>query len=172
MIRAALAVLVDVGVGDLPAPAARHDVHASHLRLVLDGTAVAGRIRLFHDDLQLGLRALARDSTLVLSREQPAKALFERYLAQHLKLEANGQRVVLHVAEAGSEQDAGGQLMMWYLVEGEANAPVTRLVMLQGVLFEAFDNQQNIVQLFRMPGEERRTLYFTAADPRDQVLTF
>jgi hypothetical protein len=151
---------------------AAHDLHASHTRLVLEGTTIAARVRLFHDDLELALRALARDSTLKLTGEAPAQALFQRYFAQQVKLEADGRPVALRVTDAGAEKDPQGQLVIWYVLEGEVPAPVRRLVVRQGLLFELYEDQQNIVQLLRMPGEERRTMYFIGTDPRDQAITF
>lgn len=167
-----LALLLALGPGDSRAPGAVHDIHASHLRLVLEDATVAGRIRLFHDDLQLALRVQARDSALTLTRERPAAELFQRYLAARLTLEVNGRAVPLTVTDAGAEQDPQGQLMMWYVVEGEAPGTATRVVLRQAVLCELFEDQQNIVQLLRMPGEERRTLYFAGTDPRAQALEF
>ncbi len=50
-----------------------HDVHISHTRLVLEGTAVAGRVRVFHDDLQIALRAEAGDSALLVTGDRPGR---------------------------------------------------------------------------------------------------
>lgn len=158
------------------APEARveagHDVHISHTRLVLEGTAVAGRVRVFHDDLQAALRAAAGDSTLRVTAENRADSLFERYLATAVRLEADGRPVRLRVTGSGTERDPTAQEVVWYVVEGDLVAPVSRLLLRQGLFFELYRDQQNIVQLLRMPGEERRTLYFSAQDPRDQALTF
>lgn len=158
--------------GLAPAGAATHDVHISHTRLVIEGTTVAGRVRVFHDDLQLALRTLAGDSTLVVSAEDRADRLFERYAATHLRLEADGRPVRLTVTASGTERDPSAQEVVWYVVEGRVERPVSRLVLRQGLFFDLYRDQQNIVQLLRMPGEERRTLYFAALDPRDQVVEF
>jgi len=154
------------------APAALHDVHISHTRLVIEGSTIAGRVRVFHDDLQLALRALAGDSTLLVTGADRADRLFERYFGAHVRLEADGQPIRLTVTASGAERDPSAQEVVWYLMEGTVERPVSRLVLRQGLFFDMYRDQQNIVQLLRMPGEERRTLYFSAQDPREQVLTF
>ena len=155
-----------------PGPAVLHDVHISHTRMVIEGTTIACRVRVFHDDLQAALRVEGRDSTLKVSSEDRADRLFERYFGAHVRLESDGRPVRLSVSASGTEQDPASQQVVWYVLEGTLDRPVDRIVMQQGLFFELFRDQQNIVQLLRMPGEERRTLYFTALDPRDQTVQF
>lgn len=149
-----------------------HDVHISHTRMVIEGTTIACRVRVFHDDLQVALRVEGRDSTLKVSSDDRADRLFERYFGAHVRLQSDGQPVRLTVSASGTEQDPSSQQVVWYVLEGTLDRPVDRMVLQQGLFFELFRNQQNIVQLLRMPGEERRTLYFTALDPRDQAVQF
>lgn len=151
---------------------AAHDVHISHTRMVIEGLTVACRVRVFHDDLRAALRAAAGDSSLEVTAEDRAAAAFERYFRSHVKLESDGQPIRLTVTDSGVERDPSAQQVVWYVLEGEVERPVGRLVLQQGLFFELFRDQQNILQLLRMPGEERHTLYFSAQDPRDQVLTF
>lgn len=172
MIVPALAALLALGPGIPPGPGALHDIHASHTRLVIEGTSVACRVRVFHDDLQLALRALAQDSTLTVGAGHTADQLFQRYFAEHVKVEADGRPVSLRVTAAGLEVDAADQQVIWYVLEGELQAPLRRLVLRQGLFFELYEDQQNIVQLLKLPGEERRTLHFAGSDPRDQSLSF
>ena len=147
-----------------------HDLHVSHTRLVFDGRTVACRIRLFHDDLQLTLRAASGKPELRLTPSDRADSLFAGYFRTHLRLQGDANPVVLHVTASGMEPDAAAQQIVWYVLEGMVPAPVRQLQILNSVLFEAFPDQQNIVQLLRLPGEIRQTFYFTAADPREQKL--
>ncbi len=147
-----------------------HDLHVSHTRLVFDGRTVACRIRLFHDDLQLTLRAASGKPQLRLTPTDRADSLFTGYFRSHLRLVGDGNPVVLHVTASGMEPDAAAQQVVWYVVEGSVPAPVRQVVILNSVLFESFADQQNIVQLLRLPGETRQTFYFTASDPREQKL--
>jgi hypothetical protein len=61
---------------------------------------------------------------------------------------------------------------VWYVLEGALQQPAQRIVVLNGLLFEVFADQQNILQLLRLPQDQRRTLYFTASDPREQRIEF
>lgn len=160
-----------------PAPGTRyavalHDTHVSHTRLVIEGNTIALRVRLFHDDLTLALRAATRDSSLTLSEKSRADSVFGRYFADRVRLEVNGRAVKLRVTGSGVEQDAAAQEVVWYLLEGGLGEPASRIVVMDGLLFEAFHDQQNILQLLKLPEDTRRTFYFTAADPREQQLTF
>ena len=151
-------------------PAASHDTHASYLRLVVESRSVVLRVRLFHDDLQQALRVAAGQPELRLTAEAPAESLFATYFAKRVRLELDGSPVQLRVSGAGLEQDAAAQQVVWYILEGEVAAAPRRLVVLDGLLFETFDDQQNIVQILELPADQRRTLYFTSRDPRPQQL--
>lgn len=175
-----LGLLAVVGTWGMPAggPALRppwspaHDLHVSHTRLVFDGHTVVCRIRLFHDDLQLALRAASGKSELRLTPTDRADSLFTDYFRAHVRLLGDGSPVVLHVTASGMEPDAAAQQVVWYVLEGTVPAPVGRVALLNSALFESFGDQQNIVQLLRLPGETRQTFYFSASDPREQKLDF
>jgi hypothetical protein len=61
---------------------------------------------------------------------------------------------------------------VWYVLEGTLDRPAARFLLLNGLLFEVFRDQQSIVELLRMPQNSRRTLCYTAVDPRHQSLDF
>jgi hypothetical protein len=147
-----------------------HDLHVSHTRLVFDGRTVACRIRLFHDDLQLALRAASGKPQLRLTPTDRADSLFAGYFRSHVRLEGDGSPVLMHVTASGMEPDAAAQQVVWYVMEGTVSEPVVQVRLLNGLLFESFADQQNIVQLLSLPGETRQTFYFTASDPREQKL--
>lgn len=166
------------GVGD-PAPGLLrrgagsnrlHDTHVSVTRMVLEGTTLALRVRLFHDDLTRGLVRYSGKPDLKLTEGARADSLFGAYFAQAVKLEVDGRPVALRVTGSGMEQDEAAQQVVWYVLEGRLDRPAARVVLLNGLLFESFRDQQNIVQLLWLPGDNRRTLYFTATDPREQAI--
>jgi hypothetical protein len=140
--------------------------------MVLEGRTVALRVRLFHDDLQLALRAFTGRTDLQLTPADRADSSFAAYFAKVVRLEADGQAPALRVTGSAAEPDQVAGMVVWYVLEGEMAATPSRLTMLNGLLFEVFDDQQNIVQILRMPGEDRHTLYFTAGEPRAQDLRF
>ena len=152
------------------APVAVHDTHVSHTRMVLEGRTVALRVRLFHDDLERGLQRFAGDSTLRVTAAAPAESLFTAYAARTFVLEADGRRVPLAVTAAGLERDEAAQQVVWYVLEGTLAAPAGTVRLLDALLFEVFPDQQNILQLLRLPADRRQTLYFTARDPRPQTV--
>lgn len=158
----------------LPAsrPPAAHDLHLTHTRMVVEDRTIACRIRLFKDDLETALRQYAKRPDLALTDEDRADSLFQAYWVRNMKLEANGLAVALRVTSSGAETDPAAQEVIWYVLEGAAPARVGRLTLLNGLMFELFRDQQNIMQLLRLPGETRRTLYFAATDPREQRLEF
>lgn len=164
------ALLGLLGVISIWASPGRHDLHVSYSRLVLDGRTVACRIRLFHDDLQLALRAAGGRPDLRLTDTDRADSLFSGYFQSHVRMLGDGTPIALHVTASGMEPDAAAQQIVWYVLEGTVGDSVQRLTILNGVLFDAFADQQNIVQLLRLPGERRQTFYFTASDPREQRL--
>ena len=149
-----------------------HDLHVSHTRMVLEGRTVACRIRLFKDDLEKALRLYSGQDTLHLTEKARADSLFGAYFRQKVLLAANGSRVALTVSASGTEHDQAAQEVVWYQLEGESAASVSKLSLLNGLMFELFRDQQNIVQLLREPGDTHQTLYFVSTDPRVQTLSF
>jgi hypothetical protein len=140
--------------------------------MVVEGGTIACRIRLFKDDLEKALQRFAGKPGLHLTSEARADSLFAAYFGQTVTLELDGRRVSLKVSASGTERDPSSQDVVWYLLEGESGATVTRLGILNGMMFEMFRDQQNLIQLLREPGGIRKTLYFVATDPRQQVVSF
>ena len=66
----------------------------------------------------------------------------------------------------------GDQPVWWVLVQWKAVRPVTVLGLTAHVLFDTFDDQQNIVVVNRQPGDERRSLYFQTGDRTEQIIRF
>jgi hypothetical protein len=139
---------------------------------VLEGTTVALRIRVFHDDLTLALRQFGGRPDLEITPEARADSLFGAYFARVVRLEADGRPVSLRVSSSAMERDDAAQDVVWYVLEGTVLRPPTRLKILHALLFETYGDQQNIVQLLRLPEDQRRTLYFTAGDAREQVVVY
>lgn len=150
----------------------RHDVHVSLTRMVVEGTRVVCRIRLFKDDLEKALQRFGGNPDLRLSAQSRSDSLFGVYAGKTLAIEADGRRVALRVSASGTERDPSAQEVVWYVLEGESATPPKQLGLLQGVMFEMFRDQQNLVQLLREPGGVRKALYFVSSDPSPQTLTF
>ena len=141
-----------------------HNTHIAHTRLVLEGTTVVARVRMFRDDLEKALKhKIAPDSA---SRRSVAA-----YIGKHLGVSADGVPLVAEVVDGGGEMD-GDQAIWWVLVQWKAAKPVKALGLKVHVLFDTFDDQQNIVIVNRQPGDERRSLYFQPGDRTEQVVSF
>jgi len=149
-----------------------HDLHLTHTRMVVDGRTIALRIRLFKDDLEKALQHFGGRPDLHLTAEARADSLFGAYFDKAVTLAADGKPVSLRVSSSGTETDASSQDVVWYVLEGESGAAIAKLAILNGLMFELFRDQQNLIQLLREPGGIRKTLYFVATDAREQVVSF
>ncbi|MBA4072373.1 MAG: hypothetical protein C0497_11135 [Gemmatimonas sp.] len=144
--------------------AAPHDLHLSHTRMVIEGTVIVARVRMFRDDLEKAIkRPIADDAA--------SRTVVAAYLAQHFLLTADGARLTGEVLDSGSDVD-GDQKVWWVLVQWKTTKPVKTLGVRMHVMFETFSDQQNTVLVARQPGDERRGLYFQAGDRAEQVLKF
>lgn len=144
--------------------AAPHNTHISHTRVVLEGPVVLARVRMFRDDLE---KALGQKVA-----ETPAsQGVLARYLAPRLVVRAEGVPLVAEVLDAGPDLD-GDQPIWWVLVQWKAARPVTALGLRVHVLFDTFEDQQNLVVVNKQPGDDRRTLYFQGGDRTEQVVKF
>lgn len=149
-----------------------HDLHLTHTRMVIEGKTIACRIRLFKDDLEKALQLYAAQPGFHLTPEQRADSLFGAYFAKSVLLEADGKRLTLKVSASGTEKDPSSQDVIWYVLEGESPSSIARLGMLNGLMFEMFRDQQNLIQLLREPGGVRKTLYFVSTEPKAQTVSF
>lgn len=147
--------------------AAAHDVHVSHMRVVVEGRSVVAQVRLFHDDLEAALRTHARAPQLALSSAAGDSA-FARYFGEKVGITADGARLAARLVAARDERDAGGSPMRVYWVELPAARPVRALAIRDALLFERFRDQQNLAVVVRMPGARRTSLFFAAGDETPQ----
>ena len=160
---ATLLLLAGVGVS-------AHDTHVSSTRMVIEGSSVVCRIRMFRDDLEKALRTSPGQETLAITTDARADSLVQKYLNQVLQLTADGERLTGSVVGSGLETDDARQEVAWYIVEYPAAHPPARLVILNAILFESFRNQQNIMSVLKSPDDKRFSLYFIATDPEPQTL--
>lgn len=152
------------------APSALHDLHLTHARMVVEGKTVVCRVRVFRDDAEIALRGFTGRAEFKLTLEARADSLFGAYVAKHLVLRSDGSPISLRVTASGAEHDPSSQDVVWYVLEGEAPRPIDRLGVLNGLMFELYRDQQNLMQVLRLPANERKTLYFVSTDPREQTI--
>jgi hypothetical protein len=163
-----------------PGPAAvAHDLHIAYADMAIEGAVVAGRIRIFKDDLERALGPLVGADAVSLRPGAEADVLVLRYLREHLVVEvpagpgagAGGdaergnphQRpgTVLEPTLLRSGQDElDREPVWWVIVQYEATAPVASFRVRNTILFEVFDDQRNIMKFVRFPDETQKTFYF------------
>lgn len=148
-----------------------HDIHLTYSRVVLDGTSVVWRVRLFRDDLEKGLRRFARNSALDVNTAAGDSA-FGRYFNAVTPVKVDGKVVAARVLQSGKDMDEGEQEMRWYLLEFAVPPRYTTLALKVGLLFDEYSDQRNIVTILRMPEQTRHSLFFARGDTLEQTLRF
>lgn len=164
----AVAALAAAALGGPAVPAApvpMHDLHVSHTRLVLDGTHVVARVRVFRDDLAKVLGA-------PVEKNAATRSAFEKYLGAHFLVRADGVRLACRIEDDEADVDPNGEAVWWAIIQCDAAAPVRTLGLVNDVFFEAFRDQQNLVTVIKAPEDQRRALYFQSGDRREQSVTF
>ncbi len=144
--------------------AAPHNKHFSHTRLVVDGTAIVARVRLFKDDLEKTVKQPVADNAA-------SKAVVAAYVTTQFAVRADGVALTGDVIDQGGDND-GDQPVWWVMVQWTAKSAPRRIGVRDVLMFDQYDDQQNLVILSRMPGDDRRTLYFQSGDKREQVVTY
>lgn len=139
--------------------------------MAVDSSAIVARIRLFHDDLQLGLMKFGQLPRLELKADSAGNALFARYLAERVWVEADGKRLAGTVQASGVETDTQGQPIIWYLVEYDFPAAPKQLGVRNDLLFETFPSQQNVVNVLDVASSQRFSFYFVPGSTKVQQAT-
>jgi hypothetical protein len=155
-----------------PRPATAHDIHLSHTRMVVDGSTVLARVRVFHDDLEIVLRRQGNRPDLRITDGSSHDSAFAAYFDSKVSLKSAGERLHSRVLQSGPDSDASDSPMWWYLVELKASKPIQSLAVRYALMFEQFSDQRNIIAILKTPGDKRRSLYFAAGEDREQVVTF
>ena len=144
--------------------AAPHNKHYSHARVVIDGTAVVARVRLFKDDLEKALKRKLVD-------DAPSKAAVAEYVGRSLGVKGDGVPLTPEVLDQGNDSE-GDQPVWWVLVQWTATRAPSKVAFRDHLMFDLYDDQQNLMIVSKMPGDDRKTLYFQAGDKTEQVLAW
>lgn len=154
------------------AGAPTHEIHLSHTRLVVEGTVVTGRIRLFHDDTEAALQRFTGRGDLRVTAADAQREAFRRYIDSTMVVTAAGTRLKARIADAGPDPDVSTAPMWWYAIEYRAPKAVNGIAIKHVVMFDQFDNQRNIVTVLTKPADQRFSLYFAVGDTTAKLLTF
>lgn len=170
-----------------------HDLHIAYADMAVEGAVVAGRIRMFKDDLERALGPMVGADAFTLRPGGEADALVMRYLRQRLVLEVAGPNAAgaSDRAGAGGADGADGadvavleptllqsgedmldrEAVWWVIVQYEATAPIDTLRVRNTLLFDVFDDQRNIMKIVRFPDETQKTFYFDENEA-EHVVTY
>ena len=152
--------------------ARRHDAHVTQSRVVIEQGVLLWRVRCFADDLEKGVRGFANAPALVLATDPHADSLVTAYFNARVFVHADGRRLRARLVERTREADVVGGAVQIYTLRLDAGTQPKTVTVRNGLLFEQFSTQQNLVILVAMPGKRRRSLYFAGHDDTAQTVTF
>lgn len=147
-----------------------HDLHIAYADMAIEDAVVAGRIRMFKDDLERALGPMVGADAFTLRPGAEADALVMRYLRDHLTIEtltgdaddpASAAATPLEPTLLQSGEDMlDREAVWWVVVQYQATAAVDSLRVTNTLLFDVFDDQRNIMKFVRFPDERQKTFYF------------
>jgi len=149
------------------APAA-HELHLAYGNLAVEGSLIAGRIRLFKDDLGRALGPMVGAASLTLQPGPEADALVMRYLRDNLSISVDGQELEATLLSSG-EDELDREPVWWVLVQFRAPSPPEALHVRNTLLFDVHDDQRNIFKFVHFPDETQRTFYFAEGESEHVV---
>jgi hypothetical protein len=136
---------------------ARHDFHTSltEMRVNAKDKTVEVTVRMFTDDLEAALTRANANQRVRLEAKDKNDPLIDRYLKQHfVLLNAKGQRRAYQFLGKDFEADA-----TWLYLEVPLAEPLPGTKLQNNVLFDLFDDQTNLVNVF-YGGDEKRSFLF------------
>ena len=141
-----------------------HPFRLSVADVVVSGAAMEVRVRFFWDDLELAVMERASDMSFRLRETDEADAAVAAYVAEALLMEVGGAVVPGVLVERGVEASPRlDETMWWYRLRYRLPEGAERLHIRNRLLFNAFEDQRNLVHLKTRSGKER-TYYFTWDD--------
>jgi len=145
-----------------------HDLHLTYGDLAVEGRVVAGRIRMFKDDLERALGPLVGADALSLAPGDEADALVLRYLRDHLQIEVEGRVLAPTLLDSGQDE-LDRETVWWVVVQYEAPSPASSFTVRNTLFFELFDDQRNVFKFVRFPDEVQQTYTFTPTESEHVV---
>jgi len=145
-----------------------HDLHLAYGDMAVEGSLIAGRIRMFRDDLEQALATLVDTDTLTLEPGAEADALVMRYVRDNLHIRVGGQELEASLMGSG-EDDLDLEPVWWVIVQYQAPSSVQELHVRNTLLFDVYDDQRNVFKFVHFPDEAQRTFYFAKGESEHVV---
>jgi len=159
----------EASAADGPAGAtAPHDLHLAYGDLAVEGSLIAGRIRMFKDDLERALAPMVGADTLTLEPGAEADALVMRYVRDNLRIRVSGQELGASLLGSG-EDELDLEPVWWVIVQYPASSSVEELHVRNTLLFDVYDDQRNVFKFVHFPDEKQRTFYFAEGESEHVV---
>lgn len=147
-----------------------HDFHVSIGRMAVEGNQAMLQIRLFKDDLELGMRAFFNDDELTLKVDPQTDSIFAAYLNSKFVMKHGGKQIKGVVATSG-EDELYGYPVWWYTLTYQGPADLDVLAIDHQVLMEQFDDQQNVLRVTYFPDDVEK-MYYLVNGASEVTLTF
>jgi hypothetical protein len=147
---------------------ALHDLHLAYGDMAVEGRVLAGRIRMFKDDLELALAPLAGRDGFRLQGTPEEDALVLRYISRHLAVTVGGSPLEPSLVASG-EDELDREPVWWVLIQFQAPEPLERFTVRNTILFDVFEDQRNVFKFVRFPDQEQRTFYFAPGEEEHEV---
>ena len=154
MVHLVLSILLAL----MPEANPEHDFHVSIGRMAVENNQVLLQIRLFEDDLELGLQGFHSDDSLRLQVDSDTDSLFAAYLNDKLVITHGDEVLTGNVATSG-EDVLYGYPVWWFSLMYEAPSAIEALHIDNRVLMEVFEDQQNVIRITHYPSENEKMYY-------------
>jgi hypothetical protein len=136
--------------------------------MAVEGRFMAGRIRIFKDDLERALGPMVGADALTLSPGSEADALVLAYLGKHLEIRVEDRVLAPRLLESGQDE-LDREPVWWVVVQYEAASTLESFSVRNTLLFEVFGDQRNIFKFVRFPDQTSRTYYFAHGEAEHRV---
>jgi len=145
-----------------------HEFHVALGRMAVEGNQVVLQMRLFQDDLELGLQGYYEDEEIRLKVDTATDSLFAVYVNEKLVIK-HGEEVLTGVVATSGEDLLYGYPVWWFSLTYEASASIDGLEIDNQVLMEVFDDQQNVLRITHYPADEEKMYYMVRGDSEIKV---
>lgn len=163
-----MCVLSSRGVPHAPMQAETHDFHVTIGRLAVEGNQAILQIRLFTDDLELGLQQYHANDAFRLKANARTDSLFAAYINEKLILRQGSHRLQGVVATSGEEM-LYGYPIWWFTVTYESPVLIEELQVDHQVLLDVFEDQQNVMRITHYPSQRESMYYMVRGDSEIRV---
>ena len=145
-----------------------HDFHVALGRMAVEDNQVILQMRLFQDDLELGLQTYYADDSLRLAVDDATDSLFMQYVNEKLVIK-HGDQVLAGTVATSGEDLLYGYPVWWFSLTYESESPIDGLDIDNQVLMEIFEDQQNVLRITHYPAEEEKMYYMVNGDSEISV---